>query len=326
MMNILMIYPEFPDTFWSFKHALRFVRKKASSPPLGLITVASMLPAEWKKRLVDVNIKPLQRSDLEWADLVFISAMVVQKQSAVEILQKCKDAGKTVVAGGPLFTSAYTDYLDIVDHFVLNEAEITLPQFLADLELHKPQKVYSTEGYCDLSITPVPSWDLVDLKNYDSLSIQFSRGCPFNCDFCNITSLLGRIPRVKTADQIIEELDLMYSLGWRRNIFFVDDNFIGNKKILKNEILPALIKWHEGKSGCQIITEASVNLADDDELMELMTRAGFKSVFVGIETPDEAGLEDCKKYQNKNRDLISSVKKMQQSGLQVMGEIGRAHV
>ncbi len=162
-MNILMIYPEFPDTFWSFKHALRFVRKKASSPPLGLITVASMLPAEWKKRLVDVNIKPLQRSDLEWADLVFISAMVVQKQSAVEILQKCKEAGKTVVAGGPLFTSAYTDYLDIVDHFVLNEAEITLPQFLADLELHKPQKVYSTEGYCDLSITPVPSWDLVDL-------------------------------------------------------------------------------------------------------------------------------------------------------------------
>ena len=318
-MNILMIYPEFPDTFWSFKHALRFVRKKASSPPLGLITVASMLPAEWKKRLVDVNIKPLQRSDLEWADLVFISAMVVQKQSAVEILQKCKDAGKTVVAGGPLFTSAYTDYLDIVDHFVLNEAEITLPQFLADLELHKPQKVYSTEGYCDLSITPVPSWDLVDLKNYDSLSIQFSRGCPFNCDFCNITSLLGRIPRVKTADQIIEELDLMYSLGWRRNIFFVDDNFIGNKKILKNEILPALIKWREGKSGCQFITEASVNLADDDELMELMTRAGFKSVFVGIETPDEAGLADCKKYQNKNRDLISSVKKMQQSGLQVMG-------
>lgn len=318
-MNILMIYPEFPDTFWSFKHALRFVRKKASSPPLGLITVASMLPAEWKKRLVDVNIKPLQRSDLEWADLVFISAMVVQKQSAVEILQKCKEAGKTVVAGGPLFTSAYTDYLDIVDHFVLNEAEITLPQFLADLELHKPQKVYSTEGYCDLSITPVPSWDLVDLKNYDSLSIQFSRGCPFNCDFCNITSLLGRIPRVKTADQIIEELDLMYSLGWRRNIFFVDDNFIGNKKILKNEILPALIKWREGKSGCQFITEASVNLADDDELMELMTRAGFKSVFVGIETPDEAGLADCKKYQNKNRDLISSVKKMQQSGLQVMG-------
>jgi len=318
-MNILMIYPEFPDTFWSFKHALRFVRKKASSPPLGLITVASMLPAEWKKRLVDVNIKPLQRSDLEWADLVFISAMVVQKQSAVEILQKCKEAGKTVVAGGPLFTSAYTDYLDIVDHFVLNEAEITLPQFLADLELHKPQKVYSTEGYCDLSRTPVPSWDLVDLKNYDSLSIQFSRGCPFNCDFCNITSLLGRIPRVKTADQIIEELDLMYSLGWRRNIFFVDDNFIGNKKILKNEILPALIKWREGKSGCQFITEASVNLADDDELMELMTRAGFKSVFVGIETPDEAGLEDCKKYQNKNRDLISSVKKMQQSGLQVMG-------
>ncbi|HQP09358.1 MAG TPA: cobalamin-dependent protein, partial [Anaerolineaceae bacterium] len=171
-MNILMIYPEFPDTFWSFKHALRFVRKKASSPPLGLITVASMLPAEWKKRLVDVNTKPLHRSDLEWADLVFISAMVVQKQSALEILHQCKEAGKFVVAGGPLFTSAYTDFLDLVDHFVLNEAEITLPQFLADFELQKPKKVYSTEDFCDLSVTPVPAWDLVDLKNYDSLSIQ----------------------------------------------------------------------------------------------------------------------------------------------------------
>lgn len=319
MMNILMVYPEFPDTFWSFKHALRFVRKKASSPPLGLITLAAMLPSEWQKRLVDVNTRPLLLSDLEWADLVFISAMVVQKESAIEILKKCKEVGKTVVAGGPLFTSGWQDFNNFVDHFVLNEAEITLPLFLSDLDAHKLQKVYSTGEFCDLSLTPVPSWELVDLKSYDSLSIQFSRGCPFNCDFCNITTLLGHKPRVKSVNQIIAELDLMYQLGWRRNIFFVDDNFIGNKRVLKEEILPALIAWRKGKSGCQFITEASINLADDDDLMQLMTQAGFKSVFVGIETPDEAGLTDCKKFQNKNRDLISSVKKMQQNGLQVMG-------
>ncbi len=318
-MNILMVYPEFPDTFWSFKHALRFVRKKASSPPLGLITLAAMLPSEWQKRLVDVNTRPLLLSDLEWADLVFISAMVVQKESAIEILKKCKEVGKTVVAGGPLFTSGWQDFNNFVDHFVLNEAEITLPLFLSDLDAHKLQKVYSTGEFCDLSLTPVPSWELVDLKSYDSLSIQFSRGCPFNCDFCNITTLLGHKPRVKSVNQIIAELDLMYQLGWRRNIFFVDDNFIGNKRVLKEEILPALIAWRKGKSGCQFITEASINLADDDDLMQLMTQAGFKSVFVGIETPDEAGLTDCKKFQNKNRDLISSVKKMQQNGLQVMG-------
>ena len=318
-MNILLIYPEFPDTFWSFKHALRFIRKKSSSPPLGLITVAAMLPEDWKKRLVDLNTKALKEKDLEWADMVFISAMVVQKQSALEILNRCKAAEKPVVAGGPLFTTGYQEFDSLVDHFVLNEAEITLPLFLKDLKDHKPGHIYATNEFCDLSETPVPAWELVEFQHYDSLSIQFSRGCPFNCDFCNITSLLGHRPRLKSSKQILEELDLMYKLGWRRNIFFVDDNFIGNKSILKNEILPALIKWRHGKSGCQFITEASVNLADDDELMHMMAQAGFKSVFVGIETPDEESLAECKKYQNKNRDLIGSVKRMQQAGLQVMG-------
>lgn len=318
-MRILLVYPEFPDTFWSFKHALRFVRKKASSPPLGLITVAAMLPEDWEKRLVDVNVRDLKDSDLDWADMVFISAMVVQKQSTSEILNRCKSKGKKIVAGGTLFTLGYHEFEGLVDHFVLNEAEITFPMFLADLKDNKPAKVYETKEFCNLADTPVPVWELVDLKKYDSLSIQFSRGCPFNCDFCNITSLLGHKLRMKSANQILKELDLMYNLGWRRNIFFVDDNFIGNKSVLKKEILPALIEWRKGKSGCLFITEASVNLADDDELMDLMTQAGFKSVFVGIETPDDASLTECKKYQNKNRDLIQSVKKMQQAGLQVMG-------
>ncbi len=318
-MNILLLYPEFPDTFWSFKHALKFINKKASSPPLGLITVAAMLPSEWKKRLVDLNVKKVNPSDFEWADLIFVSAMVVQKKSAHELFALCKKHGKTVVAGGPLFTAEFQEFEDEVDHFVLNEAEITLPPFLQDLAAGHPKKIYQTQEFCELQDTPVPLWNLVDMKNYDSLGIQFSRGCPFNCDFCNITSLLGHRPRLKTATQIIAELDLMYSLGWRRNIFFVDDNFIGNKRVLKEEILPALIEWRKDKIGCLFITEASINLADDEVLMDLMVKAGFKSVFVGIETPSEEGLAECKKTQNTNRNLIDSVKQMQRSGLQVMG-------
>ena len=317
-MNILMVYPEFPDTFWSFKHALQFVGKKASSPPLGLVTVAAMLPPAWNKRLVDLNIQPLRTQDLEWADYVFISAMIVQRESAVKAIERARQAGKKIVAGGPLFTAEHETF-DQVDYLVLNEAEITLPPFLADLERGEPQHLYQTDEFPDISQTPVPLWELVDIQQYDSLSIQFSRGCPFNCDFCNITTLLGHRPRVKTAEQIIAELDKMYTLGWRRNVFFVDDNFIGNRKVLKDSILPALIEWRKDKTGCLFITEASINLADDKELMDLMVRAGFISVFVGIETPNEESLTECHKVQNKNRNLVESVKRLQRSGLQVMG-------
>lgn len=317
-MNILLVYPEFPDTFWSFKHALTFIRKKASNPPLGLATVAAMLPDDWKKRLVDLNISALKSEDLRWADMVFISAMAIQRQSAEEVIARCKAAGKKVVAGGPLFTGQYSEF-PTVDHFVLNEAELTLKPFLADLERGCAQHMYMTSEYPDLSQTPVPAWELVDIKHYDSLGIQYSRGCPYNCDFCNVTALLGHRPRTKSAEQIIAELDKIYSLGWRRNIFFVDDNFIGNKRQIKQEILPALIRWRQGKVGCLFITEASINLADDEELMSLMTAAGFVSVFVGIETPDEASLTECHKTQNKDRDLIASVKRLQRNGLQVMG-------
>jgi radical SAM superfamily enzyme YgiQ (UPF0313 family) len=317
-MNILLVYPEFPDTFWSFKHALRFIHKKASTPPLGLVTVAAMLPKNWNKRLVDLNVSVLKDGDIAWADMVFVSSMDVQRKSAASIITRCKNAGKKVVAGGPLFTGEYADFPE-VDHFILNEAELTLPPFLADLENGTPRRLYATAEFPDLAQTPVPMWELVDIQHYDSMSIQYSRGCPFNCDFCNVTALLGHRPRTKSAGQIIAELDKIYNMGWRRNIFFVDDNFIGNKRQIKNEILPALIRWRRGKTGCLFITEASINLADDEELMGLMTAAGFVSVFVGIETPDEDSLTECHKTQNKGRDLVESVKKLQRHGLQVMG-------
>jgi radical SAM superfamily enzyme YgiQ (UPF0313 family) len=317
-MNILLVYPEFPDTFWSFKHALRFERKKASSPPLGLITIASLLPQEWNKRLVDMNVEPLRDADIRWANMVFIGAMVVQRKSTFETIHRCKENGKTVVAGGPIFLGEWEKFTE-ADHFILNEGEITLPQFLADLAAGTPKLVYSTSDYADITLSPVPMWELVKIKYYDSLSIQYSRGCPFNCDFCNITAVLGHRPRTKSASQIIAELDKMSSLGWDRNIFFVDDNFIGNRRQVKEEILPAIIEWRKDKTGINFITEASINLADDLELMTLMTAAGFNSVFVGIETPDENSLMECNKGQNLRRDLVESVHTLQRNGLQVMG-------
>lgn len=318
MMNILLVYPEFPDTFWSFKHALKFIHKKASTPPLGLLTVAAMLPKGWNKKLVDANVANLTDPDLAWADYVYISAMEVQRSSAHQLINRCKDAGVKVVAGGPLFTLEFAEFVE-VDHLVLNEAEITLPQFLADLENGRPQKIYTTTEHPDIRQTPVPLWELLDLSRYDSMAIQFSRGCPFNCDFCNITTMLGHRPRTKSAAQITAELDGLYALGWRKNVFFVDDNFIGNKKQIKTEILPALIDWRKGKSGLPFQTEASINLSDDQELLDLMAEAGFNSVFVGIETPSEEGLSECGKTQNKGRDLIASIKRLQRAGLQVQG-------
>ncbi len=317
-MNILLVYPEFPDTFWSFKHALKFVKKKAGAPPLGLLTIASMLPVNWGKRLIDLNVKELTNKDLAWADYVFISAMAVQRLSAQTVIERCKLAGKIVVAGGPLFTMEHEQFPD-VDHFILNEAELTLAPFLRDLEQNQAKRVYTADGFPELEQTPIPLWKIADLRNYDTVSVQFSRGCPFNCDFCNVTALLGHRPRTKTAKQIMSELDYLYSIGWRKNIFFVDDNFIGNKKYIKGEVLPALIEWRKDKTGMPFSTEASINLADDQELMTLMIEAGFDTVFVGIESPNETSLAECSKNQNKGRDLIESVKILQRAGLQVQG-------
>jgi len=317
-MNVLLVYPEFPDTFWSFKHALRFIRKKAASPPLGLLTVAAMLPPEWTTRLVDVNAAKLTEKDLAWADYALISGMIVQRTSAGQIIARCRQAGVKVVAGGPLFTIEYERF-ERVDHLVLNEAELTLPPFLEDLAQGQAKHIYATSEFADMRRTPAPLWELVDMDRYDSMSIQFSRGCPYNCEFCSVTALLGHRFRTKTAEQIIAELDGLYDLGWRDNVFFVDDNLIGNKRCLKSELLPALIKWQKNKVGIPFQTQASINLADDQELMGMMVRAGFRTVFIGIETPDEDSLTECNKRLNKNRDLVEDVKRMQRAGLQVQG-------
>jgi len=317
-MNTLLIYPAFPDTFWSFKHALKFIRKKAAYPPLGLLTIGAMLPKEWPKRLVDINVTKLTEKDLEWADYAYIGAMVIQKASALNTVAQCKAAGLKVVAGGPLFVCEHAKF-DGVDHFVLNEAELTLPPFLKDLKQGCAKRLYTTTEFADIKETPAPAWGLIDLKRYAAMSVQFSRGCPFNCDFCNVTTLFGHKPRIKTAAQVIAELDGLYNLGWRGQIFFVDDNFIGNKKYLESHLLPALIEWHKDKKGIPFNTEASLNLADNQELMEMMVEAGFDGVFVGIETPDEESLAECNKRQNKNRDLVKDVKRMQRAGLEVQG-------
>jgi radical SAM superfamily enzyme YgiQ (UPF0313 family) len=317
-MNVLLIYPKFPDTFWSFTYALPFIGKKAAFPPLGLLTVAALLPDAFQKRLVDVNVNNLTDKDLLWADMVFVGGMAVQRKSAKQIIARCNASNLRVVAGGPLFT-AEPDEFGEVDHLVLDEAELTLPAFLSDLQNGQLKKVYRASGFCDLSDTPTPSWDLINMKRYASMNIQFSRGCPFNCEFCNITVLFGHRPRLKTPKQVIAELDCIYATGWRSNIFFVDDNFIGNKQYLKTQLLPALIEWRKDKKGCVFFTEASINLADDPELLNMMAKAGFDSVFIGIESPDDACLTECHKTQNKNRNLLQNVKIIHQAGLQVMG-------
>ena len=291
-MNVLLVYPEFPDTFWSFKHALKLAHKKASSPPLGLLTVAALLPPEWGKRLVDLNVTRLTAKDLAWADAAFVSAMLVQKESARQVVARCRQAGVRVIAGGPLFTSEYEQFEE-VDHFVLNEGELSLPPFLADLARGQAKRVYKTSAFSDIRNSPVPLWDLVDMRRYAAMSLQYSRGCPFQCEFCNVTALFGHQPRTKSTAQVLVELDGLYDKGWRGSVFFVDDNFIGNKKHLKTDLLPALIEWQKTRDGLSFYTEASINLADDEQLVEMMVEAGFDTVFIGIETPNEASLAEA---------------------------------
>ena len=318
-MNILLVYPMYPDTFWSFKHALKFVSKEASFPPLGLLTVAAMLPKGWYIKLIDMNVNQLIDDDILWADFVFISAMSIQSESANQAIDQCKNLNAKIVAGGPLFTSS-PEYYQNIDHLILNEAEITLPQFLNDLSEGKPKQKYTSEEWAEITTTPLPLWDLISIKNYTSMNLQYSRGCPFDCDFCDITVLYGRKPRTKTKKQVIAELDALYFTGWRGPVFFVDDNFIGNKVKLKKEILPAIAEWNEKrKNPFYFNTEVSINLADDDKLMQLMAKADFEAVFIGIESPNEESLIECNKNQNRNRDLISSVRKIQESGLEVQG-------
>ena len=315
-MRAILLYPKFPATFWSFEHALKFIRKRASLPPLGLLTIASMLPPSWQKRLIDVNVRRLTDADLAWADVVLVSAMVAQRTSAMELINRCKAAGKTVIAGGPLFSMESAAF-PLVDHFILREAETILPDFLRDFEQGCARRIYSATEFPDIRQTPPPMWELADLKRYATMSVQFSRGCPFDCDFCNVTELFGHRPRAKTGAQIVTELDGLYRAGWRGPVFFVDDNLIGNRRQLKEDLLPALIAWKKGKPGIAFNTEASINLADDPELMRLMVDAGFSTVFIGIETPDESSLAECSKKQNRGRDLLENVRTIQRAGIQV---------
>jgi radical SAM superfamily enzyme YgiQ (UPF0313 family) len=319
-MNILLVYPQYPDSFWGFKHALRFISRKAAVPPLGLLTVSAMLPGSWNKRLIDMNVSPLNSSDLQWADYVFLSAMYIQKHSVEKVIEMCQAMHVKIVAGGPLFTQEFNNYLQI-DHLILNEAEITLPPFLKDLEAGiTPEKIYSTPHFADISLSPVPDYHLLSLNDYAFMNMQVTRGCPYACDFCEITSLLGHKVRMKSTEQVLNELEELYRLKWRGPVSIVDDNFIGNTKEVKHNLLPAMNQWvREHKYPFTFSTQTSINLADDEEMLSLMTQTGFTSTFIGIETPEAASLNECNKVQNKNRDLLQSVKQLHRAGMQVSG-------
>jgi radical SAM superfamily enzyme YgiQ (UPF0313 family) len=316
-MKILLVYPRHPDTFWGFRHAVRVASKRAVFPPLGLLTVSAMLPQEWSKRLIDLNATSLTDKDILWADYVFISAMVVQRESVKDIIRKCKRLKAKIVAGGPLFTIEYEKFEE-VDHLVLDEAEITLTPFLEDLAKGHPRHIYTSKERPDITKTPLPEWSLIDMKTYATMMLQYSRGCPFDCDFCNITVLNGHAVRTKSKDQLLAEMDVLYDRGWRGGVQIVDDNFIGNKRKLKDEILPTMIEWQKRrKYPFSFTIQASINLADDEDLMRLLVTAGFDAVFIGIESANEESLAECNKRQNEHRDMVASVKELQNHGLQV---------
>ena len=316
-MKVLLVYPEFPDTFWSFRHALAFEGKGSAFPPLGLLTVSALLPVEWERQLVDMNVRRLKTADIEWADIVFASAMIVQKDSLEQVVRLCKAHGKRVVVGGP-YVSTSAEQLPEADHIFVGEAERTLPEFAHDLKLGIARRIYKAAERPALTDTPVPDFPLAELSRYSAMSVQYSRGCPFNCEFCDIIEIYGRVPRTKTNEQMLAELDALRELGWRGLVFIVDDNFIGNKRNVKL-LLPALVEWSErNEFPFTFITEASVNLAEDDALLEMMRRANFHRVFLGIETPVEESLKEAQKGQNTRRDLLESVKKIQSYGMEVM--------
>ena len=322
MPTALLVYPEHPPTYWGADHALEMSGVKATHPPLGLLTVAAMFPASYELRVVDMNVSALHDADLEWADLVFTSTMITQHVSLRAVVERCNRAGVPVVAGGPHPTTFHEE-IGGVDHFVLDEVEETFAEFLRDLESGTAKRVYREARKPDVTRTPVPRFDLIDIKNYATMSVQFSRGCPFDCEFCDIIKLYGRVPRTKSPEQVVEELDSLHRLGWRGPVFLVDDNFIGNKRDAL-ELLPAIAGWQKARGyPFTLITEASANLALMDAMMDAMIEAGFDSVFVGIETPNPKALLKTKKQQNTNETqenyLYHAVRKIQQRGMQVQG-------
>ncbi|MGK7946721.1 MAG: B12-binding domain-containing radical SAM protein [Microcystaceae cyanobacterium] len=316
-MKVLLIYPVFPPTFWSYDKSLELVNRKVLLPPLGLITVAGILPQEWEYKLVDRNIRPVSEEEWEWAELVVFSAMIVQKADLIEQIKEAKQRGKLVAVGGPYATSVPQE-VEEADFLVLDEGEITLPQFVEALNQGATEGVFRTTEKPDVTQTPIPRYDLLELDAYDSMSVQFSRGCPFQCEFCDIIVLYGRKPRTKSPEQLLKELDYLYDLGWRRGIFMVDDNFIGNKRNVKL-LLKELKVWQkEHQYPFRFNTEASVDLAQDKELMELMVAANFDAVFLGVETPDEDSLKLTKKYQNTRDPLTETIDTLIKAGLRPM--------
>ena len=315
-MKVLLVNPEFPDTYWSFRHALPFEGKRCAFPPLGLLTVSALLPQSWERRLVDLNVQKLKSSDIEWADMVFATAMLVQKESLRDVVRQAKAKGKRVVLGGPYVTTTIEE-LPEADHIFLGEAETTLPIFIEDLARGEAKRTYQAAERPPLSATPMAHFQLANFKRYSAMSVQYSRGCPFSCEFCDIIEIYGRVPRTKSNQQMLSEFDALYDLNWRGTVFIVDDNFIGNKKNVRL-LLPDLAKWQkEHGYPFSLITESSLNLADDEALLANMREAGFRRVFIGIETPVEESLHEAQKSQNRG-DLLSSVKKIQSYGMEVM--------
>jgi radical SAM superfamily enzyme YgiQ (UPF0313 family) len=316
-MKVLLVYPEFPDTFWSFKHALPFQGKRSAFPPLGLLTVSAMLPGRWQKRLVDLNVQRLKDSDLQWADIVFFSGMIVQGPSMKEQIARAKRYGKRTVIGGPI-TSSHDPVISEADHVVEGEAEEIISQLADELEHGCAKPYYHDQKMVDVTRVPLPALHLASMGRYSSMSVQFSRGCPFTCEFCDIIEIYGRRPRTKTPDQVCAELDQLHRLGWRGSVFMVDDNFIGNKKSVK-ALLPRLIDWmRDHKFPFTLYTEASLNLAEDEELLSMMRAAHFTRVFLGIETPVAESLQETTKFQNLRKDLLESVRLIQSYGMEVM--------
>ena len=315
-MKVLLINPEFPDTYWSFRHALPFEGKRSAFPPLGLLTVSALLPPAWERKLVDLNVESLKTSDIDWADMVFATAMLVQKDSLKQVVQRCKSRGKRVVLGGPYVTTTIEDLPD-ADHIFLGEAETTLPQFIEDLARGEAKRSYQAAERPPLSVTPLAHFHLANLKRYSAMSVQYSRGCPYSCEFCDIIEIYGRVPRTKSIQQMLAEFDALRDLKWRGTVFIVDDNFIGNKKNVRL-LLPEIAKWQKVNGyPFSLITEASVNLADDESLLASMRDAGFRRVFLGIETPVEESLKEAQKSQNRG-NLLDSVNKIQSYGIEVM--------
>ena len=317
-MNALLIYPQFPETYWSFKHALSFLGKRAAQPPLGLMTVAALVPRAWNKRLVDENVEHLRDRDLAWADVALISAMHIQKDALFAILARCRAIGLRTVVGGPIASSLSAAEIN-ADHVVIGEAEGLIATLARDLEQGAAKPVYQAVERPALETSPLPDLSLIKMNCYSTMTVQYSRGCPFNCEFCDIIEIYGRRPRTKSVRQVLAELDQLRAAGWSDSVFIVDDNFIGNKARAK-ELCVALAEWRNQHKTCfSFITEASLNLADDPELMQLMKDAGFISVFLGIETPDKSALVAANKLQNTRRSLLDSVAIIQSYGIQVMG-------